>query len=65
MIDLTATNEKTLYVVYNSDLYNDTGEEEIILETENLFSAMKLCRMNKSLEYSSYPPYCYAKNKTQ
>ena len=63
MIDLTATNEKTLFVVYNEELYNNTGETEIILETEIYFLAYKLVRNNKSLNYSEYPPYCYAKNK--
>jgi hypothetical protein len=63
MIDLTAINEKTIYLVYNADLYNNTGKIETILTTENLFYAKKLCSMNKSFNYSSYPPFCYAKNK--
>ncbi len=62
-MNLTATNEKTIFVVYNEEKYNDTGEVEIIEETENFFIAQKLVIQNKSLNYSEYPPYCYAKYK--
>ena len=63
MQNLTGTNKKTLFVVYNEEKYNNTGEVDIIQETENLFVAQKLVKHNKSLNYSSYPPYCYDKNK--
>ena len=62
-MNLTATNEKTIYVVYNEQEYNETGNVNIVLETENLFSAQKLVKQNKSLNYSQFPPYCYAKYK--
>ena len=62
-MNLTATNKKTIYVVYNEQEYNETGNVNIVLETENLFSAQKLVRQNKSLNYSEYPPCCYAKYK--
>jgi hypothetical protein len=56
-------NKKTVYVVYNEERYNDTREEETILVTYNYFEAAKLCKMNKSLNYSEYPPGCYDPNK--
>lgn len=56
-------NKKTVYVVYNEERYNDTGQDETILVTENYFEAAKLCKMNKSLNYSEYPPGRYDPNK--
>lgn len=60
MKNLIATNENTLFVVYDEKQYNETGEVNIILKTEILFLAKKLIRSNKNFNYSSYPPYCFA-----
>lgn len=64
MEKLTGTNEKTIFVVYNEEKYNNTGETEIIYKGDIFYHVNKLCKMNKSLNYSTYPPYTYNQNKS-
>lgn len=57
--EIKQMNEKTLYVVYNETLYNETGQSEILFKTESLQGAKRFCRYNKNLNYSTYPPFTY------
>jgi len=56
--DLTATNEKTLHVVYA------IRKGEVVLETEDENTAKGMVFNDNGLDYSSYPPNTYAPNKS-
>lgn len=56
-VDLTAKNEKTLYVVFYTKRF------KVLLETESLEEARSFVNYNANTDYSKYEPYTYAKNK--
>lgn len=55
--DLTTKNENTLYVVYS------IIKGRVILETEKEETAKSMVFNDKGLNYSTYQPFTYAKNK--
>jgi hypothetical protein len=48
-----------LYVVYDAELYEQYLITKIIITTDSLFKAKKLCRKYKNYQYSIYLKGCY------